>query len=314
MPDEGALIAFAVHLTQAKHASPTVIRRQLRGAGQWFQERFGSDPRFDPLGGMRPQLDNVLKGIARTRSKRKKRRDPITSDRLRTFTDNIGALRLTSTDEAMVTAAMWLGMMGLLRAGEMTTKTQAGFDPAVNANRRDVTIHRSTGGRLAHLTFLLRQSKCDQTGRGVVVTMYASGTEHCAVRYMARYLDLTSGRPADGPLFQFQASAATKPLTRHKLNSFLQSLAKASGSQPQYTTTHSLRQGGAVTLFALGYTADFIKKAGRWLSGAYEVYLSIPDRDRESMARKMATAQLGGDAAPEESQASWSSLYSAISD
>ena len=56
----------------------------------------------------------------------------------------------------------------------------------------------------------------------------------------------------------------------------------------------------------------FIKKAGRWLSGAYEVYLSIPERDRETMARRMAAAQLGGDARPERSQSSWSSLYAEI--
>ena len=81
------------------------------------------------------------------------------------------------------------------------------------------------------------------------------------------------------PLFAFQTSRV-KPLTRSKPNKFLQVLAKACacrGHNPRHTTTHSLRQGGAVTLFSLGYSDDCIKKAGRWLSGAYEVHLTVPE-------------------------------------
>ena len=67
-----------------------------------------------------------------------------------------------------------------------------------------------------------------------------------------------------------------------------------------------------MTLFTLGCPADFIKKAGRWLSGTYEVYLSIPERERESMARKMASAQLGSDSTPSQALSSWSSLWAEI--
>ena len=115
----------------------------------------------------------------------------------------------------------------------------------------------------------------------------------CAVQFMADYLKMTSGRASDGPLFAFQTDRV-KPLTRSKLNKyFLQSLAAACGHNPRHTTTHSLRQGGAVTLFSLGYSADYIKKAGRWLSGAYEVYLSIPEAQKAQMAQRMATAESG---------------------
>ena len=308
LPTEGAVIAFATHLATSKGSSPTVIRRRLRGMGQWFKERLGADPRFDGHGVMRPQLNTVLRGISIQRSVRKRRRDPITAKRLRDFTAKLGVLQLSPTDEAMAKAAMWLGMMGLLRAGEITTKTEAGFDPTVNANRQDVKLHRHQSGRLSHLTLFLRQSKCDQTGRGVDVTIYASGSNMCAVQFMEDYLRMTSGRAADGPLFAFQTSRV-KPLTRSKLNKFLQGLARACGHNPRHTTTHSLRQGGAVTLFSLGYSADYIKKAGRWLSGAYEVYLSIPEAQKAQMAQRMATAGSGTDNNGVDSLATWTDLY-----
>jgi len=279
--------------------------------GQWFKERLGSDPRFDGHGVTRPQLNTVLKGISIQRSVRKRRRDPTTAKRLRDFTAKLGALQLTPTDEAMAKAAMWLGMMGLLRAGEITTKTEADFDPTINANRQDVKLHRHQSGRLSHLTLFLRQSKCDQTGRGVEVTVYASGSNMCAVQFMEDYLKMTSGRAADGPLFAFQTSRV-KPLTRSKLNKYLQVLAKACGHNPRHTTTHSLRQGGAVTLFSLGYSADYIKKAGRWLSGAHEVYLSIPEAQKAEMAQRMATAGSGTDHHGVASLATWTELYQSL--
>ena len=311
LPTEGAVIVFATHLATAKGCSPTVIRRRLRGMGQWFKERLGSDPRFDGYGVMRPQLNTVLRGISIQRSTRKRQRDPITAEKLRDFTAKLGALRLDPTDEAMAKAAMWLGMMGLLRAGEITTKTEADFDPTINANRQDVKLHRHQSGQLSHLTLFLRQSKCDQTGRGVEVTVYASGSDMCAVQFMDNYLRMTSGRAANGPLFAFQTSRV-KPLTRSKLNKYLQVLAKACGHNPRHTTTHSLRQGGAVTLFSLGYSADYIKKAGRWLSGAYEVYLSIPEAQKAEMAQRMATAGSGTDNDGVASLATWTELYRSL--
>ena len=135
-----------------------------------------------------------------------------------------------------------------------------------------------------------------------------SGSNMCAVQFMEDYLKMTSGRAANGPLFAFQTSRV-KPLTRFKLNKFLQGLAMACGHSPRHTTTHSLRQGGVVTSFSLGYSADYIKKAGRWLSGAYEVYLSIPEAQKAQMAQRMATAGSGTDNDGVDSLATWTDLY-----
>ena len=311
LPTEGALIAFATHLATTKSASPTVARRRLRGVGSWFRERLGRDPRFNDPGQTLPQLDQVLRGISMLRSTRKRKRDPVTASRLKEFTHHLSNLNMSDTDTAMIRAAMWPGMMGLPRAGETTSKTEGGFDPAVNATREDITMHCHQSGAPSHMVMLLRQSKCDQTGRGVEVTLYATNAEHCAVQFMDECLAQTAGRASNSSLFAFQ-SQRCKPLTRTKLNKAMQVLAAACGFDPKLTTTHSLRQGGAVTLFSLGHSADHIKKSGRWLSGAHETHLSIPEGDKATVARRMVASAESADNEGVQSHRKWKALHPAL--
>ena len=103
-----------------------------------------------------------------------------------------------------------------------------------------------------------------------------------------------------------------KALTHAKLNETLQHLARRCGFVPKHTTCHSLRQGGAVTLFASGYSAEHVKKAGRWASAAFEVYLSIPSSTRQRMANDMVNATDLADVDGTRLHANWSDLYGAM--
>ena len=308
LPTEPQLIAFVVHLADTRNASPSVIRRRLRGVGQWFHEALGSDPRFDHHQRQLPQLNAVVKGIVRKRSKRKKRRDPITADKLKLFSDSLDRWQqYGAADTRMLKACMWLAMTGLLRAGEVTVKTLAGYDSEVNANRSDLQLIRDADGHLSHLEFFLRQSKCDQEGKGITVPVYAARSpEYCTVRMAEAYLQGSEHLDPDGPLFVFQSGRA---LTHSKLNQILQQLARRCGCVPKHTTTHSLRQGGAVTLFSLGYSAEHVKKAGRWVSSAFETYLSIPSSIRQRMANEIVGARDLADVDGVRCHATWTSLY-----
>ena len=73
-------------------------------------------------------------------------------------------------------------MMGFARSQPRPRRASTKRNPDVNA-------HRHQSGRLCHLTLFLRQSKCDQAGRGVEVTprevtVCASGSNTCAVQFM----------------------------------------------------------------------------------------------------------------------------------
>ena len=287
------MVGFIVWLANTKGYSPTVIKRRLRGVGAWMKEATGRDPRMDRNGLELPALSTIMKGIAKKRTKAKKQRDPVTVDRLREFTREIAAAKLNSEDERMIKACMWMGVLGLFRVGETTCRALSGehrFDPTVNATRADVDLFRDGDGTLTKMTFLLRQSKTDVNGEGTKVDIMATGGNFCAVKYMDEYLRLTARRPATGPLF---ARSDGKPLTRLKLQSVIKELATACGFDADRFTSHSLRQGGAVTLHAAGYPIEHIKLAGRWSSSCVEVYLGLPTAVKQQMARDMvAIAQL----------------------
>ena len=293
LPTEGHMVGFLVWLANTKKYSPTVIKRRMRGVGTWMKEATGKDPRMDEHGVELSALSSVMKGIAKKRTKAKKQRDPVTVDRLRKFTRKIAAAKLSRGDERMVKACLWMGVLGLFRVGEMTCRAQTGehrFDPSVNATRGDIEIFRDGVGTLTKMSFQLRQSKTDVNGEGTKVDIMATGGMYCAVAFMDEYLRATARRPANGPLFQ---SDDGRPLTRAKLQITIKALASACGFNADRFTSHSLRQGGAVTLHAAGYSIEHIKLAGRWSSSCVEVYLGLTTAVKQQMARDMvAISQL----------------------
>ena len=289
LPTEGHMVGFLIWLADTKGHSPTVIRRRMRGVGIWMKEATGEDPRMDEHGAELPALSAIMKGIAKERTKAKKVRDPVTVDRLREFTLKIAAAKLSRGDEQMVKACLWMGVLGLFRVGEITCRALSGehrFDSSVNATRGDIEIFRDGDGTLTKMSFLLRQSKTDVNGEGTKVDIMATGGSFCAVAFMDEYLRATAHRPAEGPLFQ---SGDGKPLTRAKLQSTIKALASACGFDADRFTSHSLRQGGAVTLHAAGYPIEHIKLAGRWSSSCVEVYLGLTTAVKQQMARDMVS-------------------------
>ena len=120
---------------------------------------------------------------------------------------------------------------------------------------------------------------------------------------------MTSGRASDGTLFgplrvPDRSSQTPDPVQVEQVPAVA-----GGGTRAQPTTQHhpllTARRlySGAVTLFLASgtpkqpYSADYvhqeIKKAGRRLSGAHEVYLSIPEAQKAQMAQHMATAEGG---------------------
>ena len=305
LPTEGDMVGFLVWLADTKKYSPTVTRRRLRGVGSWMKEATGKDPRMDGNGVELPALSAIMKGIAKKRTMAKKLRDPVTVDRLREFTVQIAAAGLNEEDERMAKACLWMGVLGLFRVGETTCRAQTGkhqFNPSVNATRADIEIFRDALGTLTKMTFLLRQSKTDVNGERTKVDIMATGGKYCAVAFMDVCLQATAWRPANGPLF---ALSNGQPLTRARLQSVIKLIATAFGHDARRFTSHSLRQGGAVTLLAAGYAIEHIKLAGRWSSSCVELYLGLTTAVKQQMARDMvAIAQLDHLASP----ATWGRL------
>ena len=91
-------------------------------------------------------------------------------------------------------------------------------------------------------------------------------------------------RDLEGPLF---ALVNGKSLTRARLQGIIKELATACGFDASRFTSHSLRQGGAVTPHAAGHPIEHIKLAGRSSSSCVEIYLELTTAVKQQMARDM---------------------------
>ena len=150
-------------------------------------------------------------------------------------------------------------------------------------------------GKPSHFTINIRQSKTDIWRHGHKMKVYALGTKDCPVKLMADYLEV---RPA---------SKDSKPFFLLKNGSFLTSgrlifstalkkgIGSIKGCNPKHFTTHSCRQGGAVSLAAMGVSDAVIHAYGRWKSMSMHQYISeFTPETIQALQKKMAN--LKGDA------------------
>lgn len=299
-PGEMDLIGFVTHLASTG-SSPKTCQNHLQAVGLWFESRTGRDPRFGDSGRMLPRLDACMKGIKREHSKPKKVRAALTTDKLRLV---IRALKRSldydnPIDKLMLSAALQLAVMGLLRVGEFTHKQQRQLLRRKKACRRDVEFIRDSKGALEAMEVFIVDAKTDRNREGQRIKLWTSELELCAVRAMETYLSATEDRSPDSGLF---VDSKGRHLTRNMFEAAIKILVCEAGMDPTAYTTHSCREGGCVSLCALGVSEYEIKLRGRWRSNAYLLYAGITDAMHRATAEKMASLPMLTEAARD---ASW---------
>ena len=131
------------------------------------------------------------------------------------------------------------------------------------------------------------RSKTDTFEESVGVVYFKVGGPWCPVAWLRRLWASATGTAPDAPLMQTAAGSAVT-YTQLQALSFLKRVCKYTGVDVSRIGTHSLRIGGATTLFELSVSADIVKKKGRWLSDCYQRYQRICDATLKRIAKLFA--------------------------
>jgi hypothetical protein len=211
-------------------------------------------------------------------------------------------LNVRDSLEVILFAVALVGLVGLLRASEFISKAPYGC-----------TLRRSHFSDLGDRVVLrLVRSKTDTFEEGVDVSIFQVGGPLCPVAWLRTLWAQSAIKSPEAPLFQSPDGSA---ITYLQLQAFLKRVCAATGVDGQRVTTHSLRIGGATTLFELGFSPDMVKKLGRWVSDSYQRYQRLSDASLRRAALAFAKTassrehgMVGSQTVPEACSTSSSSL------
>lgn len=157
-------------------------------------------------------------------------------------------------------AVLLVGFWGLARLGELTLHAD---HPSISVRRKDVIF--GTNGSKA--TIKLRQAKTATGGEYQFLCLTKQPNVLDPVSILRRLLTDIPGKPSD-PLFP--GPSQSEPLRRDMFILFLKRYTTAGRSS---LSGHSLRIGGASLRAHYGCSIDSLKKAGRWKSSCYQLYI-----------------------------------------
>ena len=189
-----------------------------------------------------------MRGIEREHSSPAKQKLPITFDllcRLHYLIDP------HSTDDAAYWAAMTTAHFLLLRAGEFTVTSNTSYAAETSLCLQDVSLHTTQTGD-EYVALHLRKSKTDQKHRGVVLYLGHAHHTVCAVCALKTNLQIQHARPHSTPSDPLFRLSSGLPLARRDLTTFLSTLLRLVGLDPQHYSGHSFRIGGATSATIAG--------------------------------------------------------------
>ena len=215
------------------------------------------EPKLDNM----PKLRLILRGIQVQQAKKGKQpqqRLPITPFLLRRLktawiTQNSKA---TPRDQRMLWAAATTTFFTFCRSGEITVPSADRFDPGAHLSFHDVQCDNPHNPSIISLH--IKQSKTDQTRKGVKVYMGKTNDDLCPVSALLLYLELRG--PHAGPLFQWSDGL---PLSRPRFVKEVKVALARSGVLAANYSGHSFRSGAATTAAAAGLEDSVIQTLGR---------------------------------------------------
>ena len=215
---------------------------------------------------------------------------------LQPITNSVVALLRPTFDfsllaDCCVYAVLTAGVGSLFRLGEITSARPGDAFP-LRRHLRFVSPSEAT----LHLP----NSKTDTTGRGVDVPLVCNGTTTSSLHAMRQYLGVSDSyvgplNNSDRPLFIMPSlTRVNVPLSRGTFLSRLRQALGSAGLNPAAYSGHSMRKGGAQSLFDAGVAMADIACAGRWSkrSTSIRLYRTITPHMRAYGARLAAAGNL----------------------
>lgn len=238
MPASDACVAAYLASRAEEGTTVATLKVALSAINQAHKRGGFGEPRSSAV------VREVFSGIRRQLGTRERRVSPITVDLLRQTvralpTDTIKSLR----DRALLT----LGFAGAFRRSELVAL--------------DVTDLKFVE---AGLEVLLRRSKSDQEGEGVVVGIPMGSDElTCPVRSVRAWINY--GKLKSGPLFRStDRGVGPGRLSTRTVARIVKEAVEAAGLDPNEYSGHSLRAGLATSAAKAGKPERIILKHGRW--------------------------------------------------
>jgi len=207
-------------------------------------------------------------------------------------------LNLDDNDELLVAIALVTMFIFLLRSREALRK---GKDPDAKqcvCVRNVVLVGAKvvrTGDAIQEadeVVLMQGASKTDPNGQGSVANVFETpGDELCLVGLMKRLQRQKPSHFRDTEAFFFTLSDG-RVLHRDVVSKLLQEAAVAYGAPKEATSVISLRSGGASAMWDKGFTAEEIKRRGRWVSDCYRVYVWEGHDKAKDVASRMMSSEL----------------------
>lgn len=229
----------------------------------------------NPLIDAPPMLDRILTGIKKMAARTASPKLPITTAMLEEMQPH---LNLQHRSDVLLWAMMWTATAGLLRISEFTVRNE--HDSTRTLRTRQLTLHgesgeiytltqaTTAGEEMQHATLHLDASKTDPFRTGVDIILSAPTTLKALLAY-GTHCRLPAASQSVALFHQPDHSAVTRSWLMKQVDRLLQ----LTGRDPRLYSSHSFRKGGAVSLQSKGVEDSLIRRAGRWKSDAFHLYV-----------------------------------------
>ena len=204
-----------------------------------------------------PDPQEILAGIARSRLTRRvplKVRLPITAPILAQLHGNL--TQSSRPDRVLIWAVAATAFFGFFRLGELLVDAPKNYSPATKLSWGDVSVDDRASPTMVKIH--LRQSKCDQFGKGVEVIIGRTDTPTCPIAALTTYISHRQDVP--GAFFLTKGgSPATKSWFVDQIREVLSSI----GLPQSDYAGHSFWIGAATTAALAGVEDSTIQALGR---------------------------------------------------
>ncbi len=256
-----SITSFISFLNSIKGLQVSSIKSYISGI-QFFHKLLYGAPS--------PEISNsqtamLIRGIQRSRPTRPDSRLPITLDILTKCIHTLRTYYQPPSTAHTLDAMFLLAFFGFLRCSELTISSK--FDPAINPTIADLTILDSET-----ISFLVKQSKTDQTKKGHFVYIFNLPSPIQPYQAVCEYLRLRIFQ-AKSPLEPLFLDHTNKPASRAWFQKHLRSVLLSAGISAKNFSSHSFRIGAATSAAQKGLTKHQIQTLGRWSSEAFQSYI-----------------------------------------
>jgi len=287
--DEDELLVFIAHMALNAGYAHSTIHVALHAVR--FKHLLNRHP--NPLEEA-PLVRVAMKGVQRLQGG-PLRKVPATMSMLRWI---VQQLNLDDNDELLVAIALVTMFIFLLRSREALRKGKVPDAKQCICVKNVVLVGAKvvrTGNGIQdadEVVLMQGASKTDPNGQGSVANVFETpGDELCLVGLIKRLQRQKPDHFKDPDAF-FLTLSDGRVLHRDVVSDLLQGAAVAFGAPKEATSVISLRSGGASAMWDKGFTAEEIKRRGRWASDCYRVYVWEGHDKAKDVAARMMSSEL----------------------